>query len=61
MENITTFIGAHAQSALYSLPVGIIILVAGILISKKHRLFGLPFNGIGIAWILWAFVGFYQI
>lgn len=61
MNELITFINAYAQEAFYSLPFGLLIFGAGMLISDKNRFFAMPFKGVGIAWILWAFIGFYQI
>jgi len=61
MNELIAFVNAHAQELLYSLPLGLLIFGVGIFISQKNRFLAMPFKGVGLIWILWAFVGFYQI
>lgn len=61
MEILLYIINEHSKEALHYLPVAIIIIFIGAFIKSKSRLLATPFFGTGIVWIVWAFIGLYQL
>lgn len=61
METMINITNSHSQEALQYLPVAIIIIFIGYFIKNKSRLLAAQLFCIGIIWIVWAFIGLYQL
>jgi len=61
MESLISLINEHSKEALQHLPIAITIIFIGVFIKSKSRFLAFPFFSIGTLWILWAFIGLYQL